>query len=183
MNRIANTRRQSRGFTLVELCVGVGICAAVAGQAVPAMGTLRQQQKLRVSAEALADDLRLARSEAARLSDSVYFRVSGKGANACYVMYIGGKDDCDCAGGQPVCKKLSSHVIKAEWLPASQPVRLSSNAETLEFQHRQGLVTQTGSIELSVSGGQTIRQVVAITGRVRSCYVGTNKVSAMAKCA
>ena len=51
-------------------------------------------------------------------------------------------------------------------------LRISSNAETLEFQHRQGLVTQTGSIELSLNGGPAIREVVAITGRVRSCYVG-----------
>jgi hypothetical protein len=117
------------------------------------------------------------------LSDSVFFRISGKGANACYVMYIGTKDDCDCAGGNAVCKRSSSYVIKAEWLPTTQPVRLSSNAETLQFQYIQGLVTQTGSIDLSLSGGQSIRQVVALTGRVRSCYVGTNKVSGMPKCA
>lgn len=183
MNRIANCRRQSRGFTLVELCASVGICAALISQAVPAMGTLREQQKLRTGADALAGDLRLARSEAARLGDSVYFRVSGKGANACYVMYIGAKDACDCAGGKPVCKKGDSQVIKAEWLPANQPLRLSSNAETLEFQHRQGLVTQTGSVDLALPGGQAIRQVVAITGRVRSCYVGGQKISGMPKCA
>jgi len=182
MNRTANTRRSNRGFTLVELCASVGICAALLGQAVPAMGTLRQQQQLRASADTLASDLRLARSEAARLSDSVFFRISGKGANACYVMYIGTKDDCDCAGGKAVCKKTSSQVIKAEWLPTTQPVRLNSNAETLQFQHRQGLVTQTGSIDLSLNSGTTVRQVIAITGRARSCYVGT-KISGMPKCA
>jgi Tfp pilus assembly protein FimT len=182
MNRTANTRRNSRGFTLIELCASVGICAALIGQAVPAMGQLRQEQKLRVSAETLASDLRLARSEAARLSDSVYFRVSGRGANACYVMYVGARNDCDCAGGRAVCQSSSSQVIKAEWLPTTQPVRISANAETLEFQHRQGLVTQTGSFDLSLNGGATIRQVVAITGRVRSCYVGT-KVSGMPRCA
>lgn len=182
MNRTANTRRNSRGFTLIELCASVGICAALIGQAVPAMGQLRQEQKLRVSAETLASDLRLARSEAARLSDSVYFRVSGRGANACYVMYVGARNDCDCAGGRAVCQSSSSQVIKAEWLPTNQPVRISANAETLEFQHRQGLVTQTGSFDLSLNGGATIRQVVAITGRVRSCYVGT-KVSGMPRCA
>lgn len=52
-------------------------------------------------------------------------------------------------------------------------MRLRSNAETLEFQHRQGLVTQTGSIDLSLDKGTGIRQVVAITGRARTCYTGT----------
>ena len=142
---------------------------------------MQQQQKLRASSEALATDLRLARSEANRLSDSVFFRVSGKGANACYVLHTGAKNDCDCAGGLTQCKSADSHVIKASWMPGSQPVRISSNAETLEFQHRQGLVTQTGSIELSLGNGTTIRQVVAITGRARSCYVGT-KIAGMVKC-
>ncbi|MBW8843821.1 MAG: GspH/FimT family pseudopilin [Burkholderiales bacterium] len=182
MNRTANTRRNSRGFTLVELCAGVGICAALVSQAVPTMGKMQQEQKLRASAETLASDLRFARSEAARLSDSVYFRVSGKGANACYVLYIGVRNDCDCAGGQAICKTSNSAVIKTEWLPNSQPVRLHSNAETLEFQHRQGLVTQTGSIDLTLDSGPGIRQVIAITGRVRSCYTGA-KLGGLSKCA
>lgn len=181
MNRTPSSRRQTRGFTLVELCTSVGIGAALLGQAVPAMTQLREEQKLRASAEALIGDLRLARSEAIRLNEPVYFRISGKGANACYVMYIGTRDECDCAGGKPVCKTPNSHVIKAEWL--SQPVRLSSNAETLQFQYHQGLVTQTGSIDLSLNSGTTLRQVIAITGRVRSCHVGSNKVGGVPKCA
>lgn len=181
MNRTASTRRNSRGFTLVELCAGLGICAALASQAVPAMGKLKQEQALRASAETLAGDLRFARSEAARMSDSVYFRVSGKGANACYILYTGVRNDCDCAGGQAACKSTDSAIIKTEWLPTSQPMRLRSNAETLEFQHRQGLVTQTGSIEVSLDNGTGIRQVVAITGRVRNCYT-TTKLAGMPKC-
>ena len=181
MNRTANTRRNSRGFTLVELCAGLGVCAALLGQAVPSMGKLHQEQKLRATSEALATDLRFARSEAARLGDSVFFRISGKGANACYVLHTGAKDDCDCAGGEAVCKKSGSEIIKAEWLPTSQPVRISSNAETLQFQLHQGLVTQTGTIELRLDGGSAIRQVVAITGRVRSCSVGT-RMGALPKC-
>lgn len=181
MNRTATTRRSSRGFTLVELCVGVGICAALIGQAVPALGQMYQQQALRAKAEALGTDLRLARSEAARNGESVFFRVSGQGAGACYVVHTGVKDGCDCAGGKPVCTKPGSHVLKAEYLPTSQPVRISSNAETLEFQFRQGLVTQTGSIELRLDNGPAIRQVVAITGRARACSVGV-KAGGLPKC-
>jgi Tfp pilus assembly protein FimT len=182
MNRTASTRRSLRGFTAVELCAALGIAAALVGQAVPAMQQMRHQQALRAHAEALAGDLRFARSEAARLSRSVYFRVSSKGANACYVLHTGARNDCDCAGGQAVCRVPGSEVIKAEWLPSSRPLTLQSNAETLEFQHRQGLVTQTGSIELKLAGGSGVRQVVAITGRVRSCYTGP-KVAGLKKCA
>ncbi|MGQ3050736.1 MAG: GspH/FimT family pseudopilin [Roseateles sp.] len=181
MNRTANARRNSRGFTLVELCVSVGICATLLGQAIPALGKLQQEHKLRASTQALGADLRLARSEVARTGKPVFFRISGKGANACYLLHTGAKDDCDCAGGKPVCKKPGSEVIKAEWLSANQPVRISSNAETLQFQYRQGLVTQTGSIELRLDQGPALRQVVAITGRVRTCSVGA-KLGSIAKC-
>lgn len=182
MKHPASTRRSRCGFTIVELCVALGIAAVLIGQAVPAMQQLRHVQALRGHADALATDLRFARSEAARRSRSVYFRVSGKGANACYVLHTGARNDCDCAGSQAVCRVPGSEVIKAEWLPSGRPITLHSNAETLEFQHRKGLVTQTGSIELKLAGGSGVRQVIAITGRVRSCYTGP-QVAGLKKCA
>ncbi|MFG6487719.1 GspH/FimT family pseudopilin [Roseateles sp. BYS78W] len=182
MNRTATSRRRNLGFTLVELCVCVGIGAALLSQAIPSLGKMRQERTLRATSEALASDLRFARSEAARLGESVHFRISRKGAESCYVLHTGAANDCDCAGGQAVCKVPSSNIIKAEWLPAGKQMRLRSNAETLQFQHRQGLVTQTGSIELNLDSGAGIRQVVAITGRVRNCSTGV-KLSGMSKCA
>lgn len=175
-------RCQSHGFTLVELCTAAAIGATLVSQAVPALGKLRQEQQLRARSDALASDLRFARSEADRLGESVFFRVSGKGANACYLLYTGTRNDCDCASGQAVCKTASSGVIKAQRLSSDQPLSLRSNAETLEFQRRQSLVTQTGSIDLSLSNGTGIRQDIAITGRVRSYYTGS-KISGVTKCA
>ncbi|HEU6456354.1 MAG TPA: hypothetical protein VN201_12905 [Roseateles sp.] len=55
----------------MELCGGLGICPALACQAVPVMDKLMQERTLRAASEALACDLRFARSEAARTSDSV----------------------------------------------------------------------------------------------------------------
>jgi Tfp pilus assembly protein FimT len=182
MNRTATARRHSLGFTLVELCVSVSIGATLISQAVPSLNKMRQERSLRATSEALASDLRFARSEAARTGESVHFRVSGKGAQACYVIHTGAAKDCDCAGGQAICRVSTSAVIKAEWLPAAKPIHLRSNAETMEFQHRQNLVTQTGSIEVYLDGGAGIRQVVAITGRVRNCYTGA-KLTGMPKCA
>jgi Tfp pilus assembly protein FimT len=186
MNRtvalLRDARRNSLGFTLIELCVCVSIGATLVSQAVPSLSKMRQEQALRATSEALASDLRFARSEAARMGESVYFRVSGKGAQSCYVLHTGAHNDCDCAGGQAVCKVATSTVIKAEWLSPNKAMHLHSNAETLEFQHRQGLVTQTGSIEVALESGAGIRQVVAITGRVRSCSTGV-KLPGIKKCA
>ena len=181
-NLLRNARRTSLGFTLVELCVCVSIGATLVSQAVPSLSKMRQERALRATSEALASDLRFARSEAVRTAEPVYFRISGKGAQACYLLHTGARNDCDCAGGKAVCKVPGSAVIKAEWLTAGKALHLRSNAETLEFQHRQGLVTQTGSIETYLDNGTGIRQVVAITGRVRSCSTGV-KLSGMTKCA
>jgi Tfp pilus assembly protein FimT len=181
MNRTATARRNQRGFTLVEVCVSVGICAALLGQAAPAMTEFRQQRALMSTSEALSTDLRFARSEAVRSQEPVFFRISGKGAQACYILHTGVKNDCDCADGQAQCKSAASQVIKAEWLTERQSVRIQSNAETLQFQHRQGLVTQTGRIELALPNGNTVRHVVAITGRARTCAVG-QRMGSLPKC-
>ncbi len=174
MNTSLSTgRRSQRGFTLVELFTCLGIATALLSQALPSLSKLRQERALRTTAEALTSDLRFARSEAARMGEAVQFRISRKGAESCYVLHTGARNDCDCAGGQAICKAPGSNIIKAEWLPTHLPMRLSSNAENLQFQHRQGLVTQTGSIELKLDNGPGIRQVVALTGRVRTCSTGT----------
>lgn len=180
MNR--KLRSAARGFTLVELCVVAGIGAALITQAVPALKQLREMQTLKVHSQALSSDLRFARAEARRLNAPVFFRVSGRGANACYLLHTGARNDCDCSGGQAVCRVPGSAVIKAEWLPPNSKLAVKSNAETMEFQHREGLVTQTGSIELQLRPDVGVRHVVAITGRARTCYTGS-KISGMSKCA
>lgn len=182
MQGLARQRRRCRGTTFVETLAALGIGALLLGMALPALQQFRQTQQLRARADSLAADLRLARAEAVRLSEPVYFRVSGKGSGSCYILHLGVRNGCDCDGGRAVCTRPGAAVIKAEWLPPDQPVRISSNAETLDFQVRQGLVTQTGSVELRLAHGPAIRQVIAITGRVRSCYVGSPVVN-MPRCA
>lgn len=171
----------ARGFTLVELCVGVGLGAALLSQAVPSFQQMREQQRLRAEAEVLASDLRFARSEAARLHTDLVLRISGKGSQACYVLHTGANGDCDCSGGQPVCRAPGAEIIKSHALPAGAGLTLSSNVETMRYQYRQGLVTPAGSLSLGLRDGSTIRQVVAVSGRARSCYVG-GPVSGLPKC-
>jgi hypothetical protein len=171
MNRTAATRRQA-GFTLIELCTAASISAALLSQALPSMSALMDGQRLKAASSALIGDLSFARSESQRLNDTVHFRISAQGENACYLIHTGAEGDCDCAGGVPVCKGQGA-VIKAHWLPASQPVLLSSNIKSMGIEARRGLVSPAGSVELRLPDGRAIKQVVAITGRVRSCASGS----------
>ncbi|MBI3346075.1 MAG: hypothetical protein HY020_02555 [Burkholderiales bacterium] len=109
---------------------------------------------------------------AARLSDSVFLCVSSKGAQACCVLHTGAKDGCERAGVQAVCRTPGSGAIKGEWLPVGQRVRIRSNAEALQIQHRQGLMTQTGSIHLSLDNGTTLRAKRRRRQRVRGDLEG-----------
>jgi len=98
----------------------VGVTAALLSQTVPAMTRMKQAQQRRGVADTLATDLHLARSEAMRIGHPVFFRVSGKGANACYLLHAGARNDRDCAGGQVSCPVPGSTVLRAEWLPAGR---------------------------------------------------------------
>jgi len=175
-------RHACRGVTYIEACLALGVSSLLLALALPSLGQLRQQMQLRARAEQLASDLRLARAEAVRLAEPVHFRISGKGSEACYLLHRGPLNGCECAAGAARCTQPGGAILKTEWLPPGQPVRITSNAETLTFQFSQGLVTQTGSVDLRLSSGEAIRQVVAITGRVRSCYIGRAVVN-MPRCA
>ncbi|RTL39000.1 MAG: hypothetical protein EKK53_17835 [Burkholderiales bacterium] len=162
--------RCGRGVTLIEMCVVLGIVALLFGQLVPSMHRLRERVLLRATADALGDDLRLAREESVRLNRPVFFRISGKGAGACYLLHLGSPNGCDCAGGRPQCVGPGASVIKATWLAPGQALRLTSNIESMAFLRSRGSVSPTGSIEVRLNEREAIRVVVAITGRVRSCY-------------
>ena len=60
--------RSSRGLSLMELMVVMGLAALMAGMAVASFGPVVQQRQLQAAAEALVADLRMARSEAIKRS-------------------------------------------------------------------------------------------------------------------
>jgi type IV fimbrial biogenesis protein FimT len=161
-----------RGVTLVEMCVSLAIIALLVAQTLPSLKHFRERVQLRAAADALVDDLRLARAESVRLNRPVFFRISGEGAASCYLLHVGRLDSCDCAGGKLRCEDDGAYALKAVWLPAGQPVRLRSNVESLQFLRNRGSVTPTGSIDVRLNDDEAIRTVVAITGRVRACAPG-----------
>jgi len=52
---------------------------------------------------------------------------------------------------------------------ASRQVALSSNVRNMNFQARQGSVRPAGRIEITSGVVESIRHIVSIAGRVRSC--------------
>jgi Tfp pilus assembly protein FimT len=168
MHRTSASLR-GRGVTLTEMCIALGIAALLVGQVLPSLQRFRERALWRATADAIGDDLRLARAEAVRLNRPVFFRVSGRGAAACYLLHVGTRNGCDCAGGRVQCLTRGSSVLKATWLPPTPSMLLRSNVESMAFQQDQGGVTPTGRIEVWLNDQDAIGLKVAITGRVKPC--------------
>jgi type IV fimbrial biogenesis protein FimT len=73
-------RRQSRGFTLIELMVTIAVIALIAAVASPAMITLMNSNRLSSTAGELTSAAQLARAEAIRRSAPVVLCGSDDGA-------------------------------------------------------------------------------------------------------
>lgn len=177
----APARGGQRGFNLIELCACLAVGSIVMSQAVPAMHQLQQRQRLQAVAQTVMTDLQLARAEAVQHAESIELRFSEHPHGSCYVMYSSGPDNNDRDGhdecrcddsGAAYCDAVELAVLKTQWLPSELQIGLHANVRTLSFHARQGTVTSTGSIDLSLADGTAIRHVVSIAGRVRSCAVG-----------
>jgi type IV fimbrial biogenesis protein FimT len=70
---LAARRRATRGFTLIELMVGLALLAFVLMLGVPSFGTFLQNQKLRDAGTGTLATIQFARAEAIRLNSNVEF--------------------------------------------------------------------------------------------------------------
>lgn len=177
------TSIKSRGIGLVECCVSLGIAALLATVAVPSMDKARQRQSLQLQAQTVMTDLQQARSDAVLYGTAVHLRFRQLPEGTCYVLHTGeAPDDCQCAaGGEAVCR-AGAQAIRQHWLPSSSRIALVANVHGMSFHSRQGTVTATGRIDLRNDDGTTIRHIVSIAGRVRSCSPG-RAVAAFPACA
>jgi len=55
------------------------------------------------------------------------------------------------------------------FFPEGGPVRLQSNSRSVVFDATKGTSTPTATMQLTARNGMTLRQVMNILGRVRSC--------------
>ena len=71
--RLVLTAAGHRGFTLIEMMIGLAIFALLIGMAVPSFTVFLANSKVRYAAEALQSGLAIARSEALRRNQNVEF--------------------------------------------------------------------------------------------------------------
>lgn len=164
-----SSKRHNRGLSLIELLTGLCISAVLLSQAVPALERMKQRQRLNLHAQTLMMDLKHARHEALLGSENVNLLFEQQSQGACYIVYTGPSKQCHCdASGTPVCTG-GAKAIKSQWLPSQHKIGLKTKSSHLSFSAKQGAVTPTASIDLSTQDGDSIRQIISVAGRVRSC--------------
>ncbi len=72
-----NPHTNQRGFSMVELLIGIAILAILAVVGAPSLTTWMQNAQLRTAAEITSDGLQLAKAEAVRRNTQVQFSLPG----------------------------------------------------------------------------------------------------------
>ena len=163
------TFRSERGLTLIELALTLCIIAILVGAGVPSFTQARDRRHLEGAAAQLVTDIRLARSLAVSQRASVRLAVQHGGGGSCYVLHTGSAGDCTCTGAGVSRCGAGAQALRTAGFDGAGPVQLSSNTGSMLFDPDRGTVTPTGTISLQLASGQTLRQIVNIMGRVRTC--------------
>jgi len=157
-----------RGLTLMELMVTVAIMAILLVLAVPSFNAFLARGRLTGAAEALAQDLQLAKSEALRSNAAVTISFSPVGA-WCFGTVVS-TSACDCTDQDPPCslRRVDSTAFAGVTmgLPPAGVTAFAGNATT--FAARQGLAN-AGAVEFTHPNAGTLRVSLGAAGQVSIC--------------
>ncbi len=153
----------SRGFTLIELMIGLTIVAMILAIGVPSFGVWIQNTKIRNAADAMANGLQLARAEAVRRNTAVLFAGdSGSGWTV-------------SAGGNTIQTRPASDGsdnISVVFPGGSTQVTFNGVGAITSNADSSASLTQvdiSSTIAAVSDGARPLRVVVSLAGSVRMC--------------
>ena len=156
-----------RGFTLTEALVCVATLLVALGTSLPDFRSTLERRHVEGAAAQLATDLQLARGLAVAQNRTLRFEIAQSEQGTCYMVHSGSAGACSCAPQGTVCQPgVEAH--RSVHYAADSGVTIAANVRSLVFEPTRGTVTPTGT--LRVEGARvSVRQVINIMGRVRSC--------------
>ena len=173
MNPQPKTSRRSRhtGFSMVEPMCAISIVGVLLSSVLPSMRDLRTRQALPAVAAEVETDVHLARTLA--LSSNTGVRLSVQAvpgsSGSCTVVYTGAANACSCGGGgQSVCTG-NTRLWRLTEQPLADGASLVNVVRTLLFDPSKGTVTLTATLAITDRDDRSVRKIVNIMGRVRSC--------------
>lgn len=158
-----------RGLTLIEVATALAIAAVLIGTALPSFEDTKQRSRLEGIAGELVTDLHYARSEAVTRNEGVRFSFRSDASGSCTLIHTGANADCSCtAAGAATCSNGAT-LLKSSFHPLSAGTSVSANVPSMRFDASNGTVTPAGSVTIATATGVSLRHVVNIVGRVRTC--------------
>ena len=161
---------REHGSSLTETMVWIGIVALTVGAAAPSLLAFQDRYRLEGRANELATDLHYVRSQALARNQAMRISFNSDASGTCYVLHTGAAGDCHCASnGTAQCDDPDNSIVKSVGFAAEQRISLQTNVISMLFDPGRGTTTPAGSITLVGASGKTIRQIVNIAGRTRTC--------------
>jgi len=158
-----------RGVSLLELVIVLAVVAIVAAAAAPSFTALIDARRLESAATRLAADLQLVRSEAMARQRPLRLSVLAGTDASCWIVHTGAAADCRCGEEAGATCTAPARLIKGVALPARERVSVAGNVASIVFDPLHGTSTPTGTLRLVAADGRSVRHVVNVVGRVRSC--------------
>lgn len=164
----STAQRGQRGITVVESAICVAIVSILAGSALPSLRGLQARTEVESAAALFETDLQFARSESVARGQNVRLTLEHGGGASCYVVHTGAAGSCTCLGGEtPVCTGEARALRSARY--TARGLSVSANVPSMQVEPTAGMVTPTGTVAFQAAGGPSLRQVVNVMGRVRTC--------------
>jgi type IV fimbrial biogenesis protein FimT len=162
-------RRTQVGVTLVETTVVASVLVVVTSLAVPSFQDAVQRRHLDGAVAHLETDIHYTRMLAVARNSPMRISFESTTGGSCYVIHTGAASQCRSSdAGAAVCGG-EAQAERSVPFPASGPISLQSNSRSIVFDPMKGTSTPTATMQLTARNGMTVRQVMNIMGRVRSC--------------
>ena len=183
-------RARVRGFTVIELMVGLALMAALMFIAIPTFTTWLQNIQIRAASDAFQNGLQLARAEAIRRNTAVRFQLTSTLDNSCALSTAGpnwvvsldsAAGSCGAAPSADTGAAAPPRIVQTRSSnEGSRNAVIASNISSLTFNGLGRLPAGGVPMQVDISnptggicspGGQMrcMRLLVSANGQVRMC--------------
>lgn len=161
---------QQRGVSLIEVSAVLAVIAIVSAGAIPGLKDLQQRQQTRSVVTEIGTDLQWLRSEAVSRNQGIRISFSsGANGQGCYVIHTGAASACTCQAVGPAQCVGDAREIKTVSQPTSGLTRVHANVSYMLYAPQHGTTTPGGSVFITGADGRSVKHVVSLMGRVRTC--------------
>ncbi|WP_233212675.1 GspH/FimT family pseudopilin [Collimonas sp. PA-H2] len=171
---------EERGFSLIELMITITLAAIMMAAAIPSFSSWIQNTRIRSTAEALQNGIRLAKTEAVRRSRLVDFRLTAvtpikdaatsKSGNNWYVQ----QNDTFQLATDSSDANYNLFIQGSSLSGANANVVIAGDVDTLTFTslgrlNNSGAAPYKFEVKGASSSGRNLRVIVTQSGQIRMC--------------